>query len=130
MTKPLSGFEKLKAKNAELNGGAPGDRFIWRVDPSATDGQQFMILNPFMLDDEQRDLLAMLQKDAKDGEILPSELNREMLDIYVADEELEDFEELAESGDMSAAALLGMILEEFREKHSPTRRTSSRRSTR
>lgn len=130
MTKPLSGFEKLKAKNAELNGGAPGDRFIWRVDPSATDGQQFMILNPFMLDDEQRDQLAILQKDARDGEILPSELNREMLDIYVADEELEDFEELAESGDMSAAALLGMILEEFREKHSPTRRTSSRRSTR
>lgn len=128
MTKQLSGFEKLKAKRSELNGGAPGDRFIWRVDPTAEDGQKFEILNPFMLDDDAKDDLAIIEKSYEDGELLPSELNREMLDFYLLDEERDDFEALADSGDMQASTLLGMILEEFKEKNSPTRKTSLRRS--
>lgn len=130
MTKQLSGFEKLKAKRSELNGGAPGDRFIWRVDPTAEDGQKFAILNPFMLDDDAKDDLALIDKQYEDGELLPSELNREILDFYLLDEERDDFEALADSGDMEASTLLGMILEEFKEKNSPTRKTSLRRSKR
>lgn len=128
MAKQLSGFEKLKAKQSELNGGAPGDRFIWRVDPTSAEGQQFQILNPFMLDEAQRDEVALLRQQARTGEILPSELGREMLDIYIDDDERDDFEELAESGGIIPADLLNMILEEFQEKHSPTRRSSSMKS--
>lgn len=130
MAKQLSGFERLKAKRSELNGGAPGDRFIWRVDPNAEEGEQFAILNPFMMDDEDQDRLALLQQAVQESEILPSELNHAMLDIYLLDDERDDFARLAESGDMSDSSLLGMILAEFRDKHSPTRSTSLKRSMR
>lgn len=128
MSKQLSGFEKLKAKQAELNGGAPGDRFIWRVDPNSADGQKFAIRNPYMLDEETQDQLAMLNKAREDGELLPSEIAGEMLDLYILDEERDDFEALAESGDMRPSTLLSFILEDFQDKHSPTRKTSLRRS--
>ena len=128
MTKQLSGFEKLKAKRAELNGGAPGDRFIWRADPNAQDGPKFAILNPYMFDDAKADEVAELEREREDGDLLPSELSDAMLELFLLEDERDAFEELAESGDMRAIALLNMILEEFKDKHSPTRRTASRRS--
>ena len=130
MTKQLSGFEKLKAKRAELNGGAPGDRFIWKADPNSDKGPEFAILNPFMVDDDTADEIAELQHATTEGDMLPSEVSDAMLDIFIADAELDKFEKLAESGDMRPVTLLNMILDEFRETHSPTRRTFSRRSRR
>lgn len=127
MTKQLSGFEKLKAKRAELNGGVPGDRFVWRADPNAEKGPKFAILNPYMLDDEAADEVAELERERESGELLPSELSEAMLDLFLIEEERDEFDKLAASGDMRPITLLNMILEEFKEKHTPTRRTSSRK---
>ncbi|GLB62662.1 hypothetical protein NCCP2495_05400 [Dietzia sp. NCCP-2495] len=98
------------------------DRFDWPVD----DEKSFQVRDPRMASEAWRDELVQLGRDFEDGELLPSEFSRELIEMYL-DDQTDDYLALFEGmSDPASTAreLLTDAVKSWVEQTDPTQKSS------
>lgn len=120
MAAKVKSLSEMLATRKEALGSE--DRFEWPVD----DERSFLVRDPNMATEEWRDDLAQLGRDLKDGELLPSEFGRELLEMYL-DDQTDDYLALFEGMSdpvTTARELLTDAVKSWVEQTDPTPQSS------
>lgn len=124
MAAKITPLSEMLAKRRETLGSET--RFEWPVD----DEKSFWVLDPKLADDEWRDEFAQLQRDAKSGEIAPSEFQQTVIEMLLDDDEHDQSDEYIDmfgefpSPMQAAYDLLTETMQSWAKQTDPTRPSS------
>lgn len=124
MAAKVTHLSEMLAKRREELGS--DTRFEWPVD----DEKSFYVLDPRMATDEWRDEFAQMQQDFQDGNVLPSDFHRTIIEMLLDGDEIEQSEEYIRmfedfrSPIQDASDLLMKTLKSWTEQTDPTQPSS------
>ena len=120
----VQNLSEMLAKRKEELGSTTRFEVPW------DDNKSFWLLDPTLASDEWRDEFFQLQRDFKDGELLPSEFYRTFIEMLLDDDDHDQSDELIAlyeglpSPLQEAGSALMQVIQERMNKADPTRKSS------